>query len=116
MRERRPVPCFLSPFPKCVICSLTCSGLHLAARTCCWPGRGGGVATRAGRASSTRNVVSRLGNRAGRSPLCLFDDFSRLLVVGGESPCSRLTVSLLSQGYPWESSGDLSCSASSKGV
>src|SRR5205807_880731 len=97
--------CSRSPFPKCVMCSPTCSGLRLTVPHCCLAGHGGDAATRVVPASSTRNAVCRQGNRAGHASHCLLSDLSRLLVVEGERagslpvpvvPGISLEVSLLS--------------------
>src|ERR1700694_1832760 len=54
---RQSVRFFRLPFPKCVLCSPTCSGLRLAARRCSLPGPGGGVATRAVPVSFIPSIV-----------------------------------------------------------
>src|SRR5260370_2097523 len=69
MKEhRQPVRSFLLPFPKCVICAPTCSGLRVAARPCSLPGRGGGAATRAVPVSFIRNIAVLRGKAQPQEP------------------------------------------------
>ncbi len=94
-KRRLPVHCFLSPFPKCVICSPTCSGLHLAVRNWCSLGLGGGAATRAVPVSSIPNVAV-LRRNARWAP---HGNPSSSVQHGLEFPGS----------FPWSSPGSFPC-------